>query len=540
MPAKSNKEEFIRRAKLVHGNKYDYSKVNYVNNRTKVIIICPEHGEFEQVPDSHLRGSGCPICRWKKAKESIRKAQGMTTDEFIERAKKVHGNKYDYSKVKYENTETKVCIICPKHGEFWQTPHHHLNGIGCPHCGAKKYDTKEFIRRAKEIHGDKYDYSKTNFIGKKYKVIITCPIHGDFEQLPLNHLKGYGCPECGRHFGKQEKAVLKLLKEKYEHVEYQYTNDTFLKGLKKNLTLDYFLPDYNIGIEYQGIQHFYPQNVFGGQKAYDVVYERDFRKYERCKEHGIPIFYISFEKKIPEDYFAPVYKTFDDLANAIDIYISEKEKDGMKQITESDIRKMVAESLKMAIKENFEGEYRTKGSLNKKTLEKNAGKSAEEIIADREKKAAEDAEYNPDWDESMEDILSKYREDDEYDDSMAGGEYKIDKANPYFYTKTGERVDADAIGNFHNDFAIVKKDGQVNYVDCDGKILSDEWFDACNDFEDGFGMVSKDRKRNFVDSSGNLLLGDNWADRAGDFIGGSAPIIINGERHNVDRNGRIF
>jgi hypothetical protein len=212
----------------------------------------------------------------------------------------------------------------------------------------------------------------------------------------------------------------------------------------------------------------------------------------------------------------------------------------MKTINESTIRRMVAESLKNILSENYFDEYRTKGSLNKKTLEKNAGKSAEEIIADREKKAAEDAEYNPDWDESMEDILSKYKEDDEYDDSMAGGEYKIDKADPYFYTKTGERVDADAIGNFHNDFAIVKKDGQVNYVDCDGKILSDEWFDACNDFEDGFGMVSKDRKRNFVDSSGNLLLGDNWADRAGDFIGGSAPIIINGERHNVDRSGRIF
>ena len=538
MPAKSNKEDFIRRAKLIHGDKYDYSKVNYVNNRTKVIIICPKHGEFEQVPDSHLRGCGCPICRWEKAKESIRKVQGMTTDEFIERAKKIHGNKYDYSKVKYENTETKVCIICPKHGEFWQTPHHHLMGIGCPYCGQKKYDTDEFVRRAKEIHGDKYNYSKTNFIGKKYKVIITCPIHGDFEQLPLNHLKGYGCPECGRHFGKQEKAVLKLLKEKYEHVEYQYTNDTFLKGLKKNLTLDYFLPDYNIGIEYQGIQHFYPQNVFGGQKAFDVVYKRDLRKYERCKEHGIPIFYISFEKKIPEDYFVPVYKTFDDLANAIDIYISKKVKNDMKTLNESHIRKMVAEALKKAIKENFADEYRTKGSLNKKTLEKNAGKSAEEILADRKAQAEED-ELASRWADTEEDILARFHDDEEYDDTTAGGEYKVDPSDPYFFTKDGKRESADVIGQFHNDFAIVKKDGKCNFVNSEGVAISDEWFDACNDFENGLGLVSKDGKRNFVKSNGELLL-PIWVNRAGDFIGGRAPIIINGERHEVDTSGTIY
>ena len=544
MPAKSNKEEFIRRAKLVHGDKYDYSKVNYVNNRTKVIIICPEHGEFEQVPDSHLRGCGCPICRWKKAKESIRRAQGMTTDEFIERAKKVHGDKYDYSKVKYENTETKVCIICPKHGEFWQTPHHHLNGIGCPYCGAKKYDTKEFIRRAKEIHGDKYDYSKTNFIGKKYKVIITCPIHGDFEQLPLNHLKGSGCPECGRHFGKQEKAVLKLLKEKYGHVEYQYTNDTFLKGLKKNLTLDYFLPDYNIGIEYQGIQHFIPQNVFGGKNAFDVVYKRDLRKYERCKEYGIPIFYISFEKIIPNDYFAPIYRTFDELIKAIDIYINEKhEHDMAKKLNENTLKAIVESKLK-GLLENYAAEYRTKGALNKKTLEKNAGKTADGIIADRQAQAADNTldDLNSsaeEWNQKADDIAHKFSDEKEFDDSRAGGDYEIDQDDPYFFTKDGKRADADAIANFHNDFAIVKKDGKCNFVNINGVVISDIWFDACNDFENGYAMVSKGGKRNFVGGDGNLLL-PHWVDRAGDFMGDRAPIIINGERHEVDHRGTIY
>lgn len=211
-----------------------------------------------------------------------------------------------------------------------------------------------------------------------------------------------------------------------------------------------------------------------------------------------------------------------------------------KIINESAIRRMVAESLKNILSENYFDEYRTKGSLNKKTLEKNAGKSAEEIIADRERKAAEEAEYNPDWDESMDDIMAKFGGDDEeYDDTQAGGEFKADPSDPYFFTKEGKRVDADAIGQFHNDFAIVKKDGKVNFVDADGRILSDEWFDACNDFEGGFGLVSKDRKRNFIGSDGSLLL-SQWVDRAGDFVGNTAPLIINGERHEVDTNGRIM
>lgn len=207
-------------------------------------------------------------------------------------------------------------------------------------------------------------------------------------------------------------------------------------------------------------------------------------------------------------------------------------------INENTIREMVAKALRKALKENFEDEYRTKGSLNKKTLEKNAGKSAEEIIADRKKKAEED-ELASRWEDTAEDVLSRWSDGDEneFDDTTAGGDYKIDFSDPYFF-KDGQRCDADAIGNFHNDFAIVKKDGKCNYVNSNGELLSDDWFDACNDFEDGFGLVSKDRKRNFIGSNGQLLM-DIWADRAGDFIGGTAPLIINGERHEVDRNGNI-
>ena len=209
----------------------------------------------------------------------------------------------------------------------------------------------------------------------------------------------------------------------------------------------------------------------------------------------------------------------------------------MKTINEDTIREIVANVLRNAVKENFEGEYRTKGSLNKKTLEKNGEKAANAALASVESEEG-NPDYNPEWDETMDDIMAKFRKDDEFDDSRAGGEFKADPSDPYFFTKDGKRVDADAIGQFHNDYAIVKKDGKVNFVDSEGTVISDEWFDACNDFENGFGLVSKDRKRNFIDGEGQLLLGQ-WVDRAGDFVGETAPIIIDGERHEVDRNGRI-
>ena len=211
----------------------------------------------------------------------------------------------------------------------------------------------------------------------------------------------------------------------------------------------------------------------------------------------------------------------------------------METINESIIRKIVAESLKKALMENIEGEYRTKGSLNKSTLAKNAEKSEEETLADSEKQQENADDYNPDWDDSIEDIMAKYKKNDDYDDSQAGGEYKIDKYDPYFFDKEGNRCTADAIGNFHNDFAIVKCDEKVNYIDKDGVVLSDDWFDACNDFEDGFGLVMKDRKKNFICSNGSLLL-DTWVDRAGDFVAGEAPVIINGQMYRVNRRGEIM
>ena len=196
-------EQFIERARKVHGDKYDYSKVNYVNGHEKVCIICPEHGEFWQAPSRHLYGQGCPVCA-----DCVK----LTTESFIERARKIHGDRYDYSKVDYVNNHEKVCIICKEHGEFWQTPAGHLKGCGCSACaGCVRLTTEQFIEKARKIHGDKYDYSKVVYESNHKKVCIICPKHGEFWQIPIEHLRGRGCPVCNLGFTKS--YILSLLNE---------------------------------------------------------------------------------------------------------------------------------------------------------------------------------------------------------------------------------------------------------------------------------------------------------------------------------------
>lgn len=190
----NGQDKFIEKAVKRHGDRYDYSKVEYVNSTTKVCIICPEHGEFWQEPAAHVRGQNCPVCA-----NINRGRTRFSQEDFIKRAREIHGNKYDYSKVEYKNANTKVCIICSKHGEFWQTPLAHLYGKeGCPKCAGKGLNQEEVIKKFKEIHGDKYDYSKVEFTKMHAKVCIICPKHGEFWQTPEKHLLGQRCPQCGR------------------------------------------------------------------------------------------------------------------------------------------------------------------------------------------------------------------------------------------------------------------------------------------------------------------------------------------------------
>ena len=190
---KSNTIEFIEKSTKIHEDKYDYSKVNYIDAHTKIIITCKNHGDFQQTPASHLNGKGCNMCC---------KSHKLNTKEFIEKAKIIHCDNYDYSKIDYKNSDKNVIIICKIHGDFEQTPNSHLAGHGCNKCciimrsNKARKTLEEFITKAKLIHEDKYDYSKVNYKSSNTKIIIICKIHGEFEQVAGNHLSGANCYKC--------------------------------------------------------------------------------------------------------------------------------------------------------------------------------------------------------------------------------------------------------------------------------------------------------------------------------------------------------
>lgn len=187
-------EEFIKRSIAVHGNVLSYKNTKYVNAKTKVIITCPIHGDFEQLPNGHLKSTGCPKCAKDKERSS--------TEEFIIRAKEIHGDKYDYSKVEYKTAHVKVIAICSEHGEILIDPNDHLKGFGCNQCGnesAKNKNKKSqsvFIEESNIVHNNQYSYENVVYINNNSKVSITCPVHGDFEQSPIKHLNGQGCKIC--------------------------------------------------------------------------------------------------------------------------------------------------------------------------------------------------------------------------------------------------------------------------------------------------------------------------------------------------------
>lgn len=202
MAKKLTTAQFIERAKEVHGDKYDYSKVVYVNSDTKVSITCSEHGEFYQTPHSHRKGSGCVKCA-NQAKKGTISPRLLTQDVVIARFRATHGDKYDYSKVAYVDAHTHVTIICPVHGEFRSSASAHWKKTGCMQCSLilaahrQRHTTNEFIARARAKHGDRYCYSKVVHEDSKLPVTITCPMHGDFQQRPNSHTQGHGCPSCG-------------------------------------------------------------------------------------------------------------------------------------------------------------------------------------------------------------------------------------------------------------------------------------------------------------------------------------------------------
>jgi hypothetical protein len=278
--------EVISDFKKIHGDKYDYSLVDYVNSGTKVKIICPIHGEFEQQPSGHLTGNGCPKCVTHK-----NFTQEMAINSFIE----VHGDKYDYSLVDYKNSHTKINIICTvdNHGVFKQAPNRHTFGAGCPKCANNyRFTEEEIISRFIEKNGDKYDYSLVKYKNAHTKIKIICPTHGVFKQTPNCHSIGHGCPTCNESKG--EKEIRTYLIE--NNIKFKQQKSFPDCKYKNPLRFDFYLPEYNCCIEFNGIQHYEPSEFFGGVDAFELNQIRDKIKKEYCDNNNIPLIIIRYDE----------------------------------------------------------------------------------------------------------------------------------------------------------------------------------------------------------------------------------------------------
>jgi very-short-patch-repair endonuclease len=285
--------KFIEKACIKHNNKYDYSLVvDTISIKEKYRIICDIHGIFEQRGDAHLAGQGCGKC-----------GNSVLTDinEFILKANNVHNDKYDYSLVVYINSKTPVDIICPIHGLLQQTPDNHLSGHGCPKCGfeisadyKKNIAKNTFVKKSNLVHNSKYDYSLTKYIGAHDKIKIICSNHGIFEQTPNDHLNGKGCPKCCQSKG--EIKIIKYLDER--NIKYNYQHSFHNCKHINNLVFDFYLPEYNVCIEFDGIQHFEPINYFGGEKELELVQKRDRIKTAYCQENNIGLVRVRFDENI--------------------------------------------------------------------------------------------------------------------------------------------------------------------------------------------------------------------------------------------------
>lgn len=288
---KITKEHILNKLKKINtelfNDKYDYSLVDYKSKLSKVKIICKEHGVFKQRLDHHLNGHGCSQCSKNKK---------PTNHEFIKKSKEVHGDKYDYSLVDYKNNYTKIKIICKEHGIFKQSPSNHLLGKGCMKCnGINVLNNNDFIKKSKEIHGDKYDYSLVKYINSKTKVKIICSKHGIFEQMPSNHIHKnmkQGCPLCNESKGEIEiKKILNKLK-----IDYIQEYKLFEKNNNYPLRADFYLIKYKSIIEFNGIQHYKPVKKFGGLKTYNDIVLRDKRKNKICKNNNLKMILIKYDQ----------------------------------------------------------------------------------------------------------------------------------------------------------------------------------------------------------------------------------------------------
>ena len=307
------KEKFIEKATNIHNGKYSYEKVNYFHSTCKVIITCPDHGDFLQLPGAHINGSECKKCAYEKINRYSKVGKKTNTSEqFIERARKVHGNKYNYDKVEYKNSHTKVTITCPVHGDFNQIPNNHVNGSNCGQCSKDKIrsNTKEFIKKAIEKHGYKYLYNKVDYEYSSKKVTITCPEHGDFNQKPNCHLNGNGCPLCIE--SKNEKIFSNTLKK----LGINFIREFKFHDQKSRHEYDFYLPTQDILVEIHGNHHYKPIEHFGGIERLKYTQECDkYKEYIAFKKHKPLIIYNHKLFKKPSEELENLIITSLTLAN---------------------------------------------------------------------------------------------------------------------------------------------------------------------------------------------------------------------------------
>jgi hypothetical protein len=268
----------------VHGKRFDYSQTDYVNSRKKLKIACKIHGQFKQSPNSHLNGRGCPNCA---------KNQTISTAEFISRAKKIHGKKYDYSKVNNTGNKINVKIICKIHGPFNQTPNNHFAGSGCPKCkvdcikDALSSNTEEFINSANKIHGNIYDYSHVDYTRSRNRVKILCKKHGLFFQKANTHLNGHGCPKCTHRVSKPENEFLDYYRVPTGRRQVR-VGKYLVDGFHKNIVYE-FLGDWWHGnpavFNREEIHPFI-------KKSYGELYKNTLDKIKELKKLGYKVRYI--------------------------------------------------------------------------------------------------------------------------------------------------------------------------------------------------------------------------------------------------------
>lgn len=287
MGKRLNTTEFIQECQKIFTN-YDYSKTIFTKLKDKIIVICPKHGEFLISAEHHLkRHQGCPKCAGKN----------LTLEEQLNRFRDIHGDTYNYELVKFDKIKDKIDIICPIHGVFTMTADHHLRGEGCPKCRNiqnglnHRLSQEDFINRCNKIHCNKYDYSKVVYKTRQDNITIICPIHGEFLQKATHHLQGSGCPKC---------------KLKSQNILYQKLLNTFpdckigFEVSKKevpwlNLTrIDIYFYEYNIAVEYNGEQHYYPIEYFGGEEKFELQQQRDEIKRHLYESNNCKLFELKY------------------------------------------------------------------------------------------------------------------------------------------------------------------------------------------------------------------------------------------------------